>query len=866
VHRKNVTAASRRAATVPESGSDWEALGERARIYLAAGAWESAHDLLWPRLAPHWELPRLPAEALECLCLLLATCSRLDHSDHLARGCDWLRQAVDAGTLSQPESVALAALSLAHQEAKDGRYGPARGRLDAIPADTLAQSSAGTRARIALLRGRIAAVDGDEREAERQGLEAARCAETAGNEILKGDAFSLLAILARRSGSLGEANALYSKAASHYWRAGDLNGHAVVLLNRAWALGLIGLLPDSKGLFEESLHHATCLGRAGTALRARLGVGWVAVRGGELESARAGLLSVWRAARRAGMAREETMALEYLAEAYILSDAPSKARRAISLGSRLAYRLAPRGDLALELRVKEALLAVAEGETIAAVPLARAAIAHARELGMRWEEAQAERILAMAYLRRGRRRDARKAFQRAAALLEKVGERLERHVVDAWLVTLAPGSAGSRGARQGHKRLNASRTRPDAGLPESLRFWLAHPLLGPERWPPSDSRRQRPRRPDSRPEPAGNSPMAAASPSHQPPTAPAPRHPFWHGVGLVTRSPEVLTALHLVETYAPGMIPALIQGETGTGKDLVAQGLHALSGHPGHLVPVNCAAARKDLFVAELFGARRGAYTGAVENRRGLIQEAANGTLFLDEIADLEPEAQGFLLRFLDSGEVRPVGGTESHQVITRVVAATCQDLVSRVAEGGFRADLYARLAGLVVVIPPLRERLADLDLIIEVLWQREGGRLEDWRKIFNDAVLVALGRWHWPGNVRELHHMVSRALLFGRSHGPDAARANLLEWIETVCTQRTPGAATSLASAVGKGAVPPMGTIASASPHPLAGRSTVGHWDPLLLQEALKAAGGRISRAAKILGLSRSHAYRLYKRLADKD
>jgi DNA-binding NtrC family response regulator len=320
---------------------------------------------------------------------------------------------------------------------------------------------------------------------------------------------------------------------------------------------------------------------------------------------------------------------------------------------------------------------------------------------------------------------------------------------------------------------------------------------------------------------------------------------IWAELGLVTRTPELVQTLQLAETYAPGRIPVLILGETGTGKDLLAQGLGRLSGRKGAFVPVNCASAQRDLFLAELFGARRGAYTGSIERRRGLVEEAEGGTIFFDEIADLAPEAQGYLLRFLDSGEVRPLGETRSRRIETRAIAATCRDLRALVRQGRFRPDLHARLAGLVLRLPPLRERPEDFDLLVEMLWQREGGSAVECRAVFTPGLQAKLQQFAWPGNVRELRHAVSRALLYSRTHGAQATRANPQQWLRGIG-----GPASPVEEAL---EVPGRARVA---------HGTGGDWSRESLEAALASSGGRIAAAARLLGMSRSHAYRLYKQL----
>jgi DNA-binding NtrC family response regulator len=856
-----------RSARTAAPGVDaWAALCTQARLYLAAGAWRSAHEWLDPHLDALLPGGDLPSHAVEALCLRMAACARLGHDAHVAQACALLHRGQPAAAALPPEARVLLAHGLASEATRAGRYPEARARLAALPAEVLATTGACTRARVALLRGHIAAVMGEEPEAEREGLAAAEWALSAGSASLRGDAFSLLAIIARRRGALAEANSLYAQASHFYWHSGNLSGHAVVQLNRAWAVGLIGLLPQSAALFQEALQQANSLGRTATTLRARLGLGWVALRAGELTQARARLLAVWREARRRRMPREETLALQYLAETGALAGRLPQARVATGCAEALAMRLAPDGDLAIEVRIRRGVLALAQDDARGARADARSARIAARRAGLRWEEAQALRIEAQALVALGRRSEARSALRRALTLLQGMGEQLERCVVQAWLGALQP-----RGSARSLPPVGADE--PDS---DALRFWLAHPLLGPcgllrDASRASSAREHR----EVGAIRAGATPCASeARPgvdAVEARVAEGGTHPVWGAVGLVTCSRALRETLHQVEIYARGRIPALVLGETGTGKDLIAQGLHALSGVPGRFVAVNCAAAHGELFVAELFGARRGAYTGAVADRPGLVAEAEHGTLFLDEIADLQADAQGYLLRFLDTGEVRSLGETKNRRIEARVVAATCLDLRERVAAGRFRPDLYGRLAGLVLRVPPLRERPEDLECIVEALWLREGAVARDRAIVFTPEVLAALRGWFWPGNVRELRHAVSRALLFTQTHGPEAARASVLQWCETLRATPAPAAAfpepwsTALADADapfargGDAPTDPEGRRVSGNApctRP-AGRAVLSD---AALREALAASGGRVALAARRLGISRSHAYRLYR------
>jgi len=219
---------------------------------------------------------------------------------------------------------------------------------------------------------------------------------------------------------------------------------------------------------------------------------------------------------------------------------------------------------------------------------------------------------------------------------------------------------------------------------------------------------------------------------------------FEHRVGQLTR-------------IAKAGVPVLIRGEIGTGKELVARAVHEASGRRGPFVPVNCGALPRALVESELFGHRRGAFSGANEERDGLVRRANKGTLFLDEIAELPEESQVALLRVLQEGEVRPVGANEAIKVDVRIVAATHQDLLARIADGRFRQDLYARLSGFEVVLPPLRERLEDLGGLIATILPRvatDPGRIT----LHRSAARMLL-RYGWPLNVRELEQTLRAAV-----------------------------------------------------------------------------------------------------------
>jgi len=218
-----------------------------------------------------------------------------------------------------------------------------------------------------------------------------------------------------------------------------------------------------------------------------------------------------------------------------------------------------------------------------------------------------------------------------------------------------------------------------------------------------------------------------------------------------------------IERVAPLKVTVLISGESGTGKELVARKIHARSARrSGPLVPVNCASIPEALFESEFFGHVRGAFTGATSERRGRFELADGGTLFLDEVGEVPPSMQAKLLRVLQEGTFERVGESRSKRVDVRVVAATNRDLAQASRSGTFRSDLYYRLSVYPIVVPPLRERVEDIGLLVEHHLQRACARLGLTRPILTTAELTRLERYPWPGNVRELQNLVERALIAG--------------------------------------------------------------------------------------------------------
>ncbi len=230
---------------------------------------------------------------------------------------------------------------------------------------------------------------------------------------------------------------------------------------------------------------------------------------------------------------------------------------------------------------------------------------------------------------------------------------------------------------------------------------------------------------------------------------------------IVTTSPRMQRLLERVRQVAPSNATVLITGETGTGKELIANALHRLSARSeGPMVDINCAAIPRELLESELFGHEKGAFTGALSQKRGKLEDANQGTLFLDEIGQLPGELQAKLLRVLETGRFTRVGGNRTIQADFRVVAATNQNLRHAVDDGEFRADLFYRLNVVAIDLPPLRERVEDIPLLVRHFLRKHEQDVPQPVRTVEPAVLEMFQRYPWPGNVRELENAVLQAMV----------------------------------------------------------------------------------------------------------
>ena len=302
--------------------------------------------------------------------------------------------------------------------------------------------------------------------------------------------------------------------------------------------------------------------------------------------------------------------------------------------------------------------------------------------------------------------------------------------------------------------------------------------------------------------------------------------------GLVSRNPMMLEIFGLIENIAKYFSCALIAGETGTGKEVVARAIHSLSPHKDKpLVVCDCAAIPENLFESELFGYRKGAFTGADRDKPGLFVEADGGVIFLDEIAEIPVAVQAKLLRVLESREFRPLGANESTTVEVRVLAATNRDLAERVRAGAFREDLFHRLNKVVIDLPPLRERPEDIPLLVRHFLQIANRNFGKGLRGVSREVQKLFLKYGWPGNVRELANVLESAAMLCKKDFVDVA--NLPKYLRDY--------------------VPPQGAIA------FAGRGHLSSLDDLekdYIAYLLKVTKGNLRQTAKILAISRTTLY----------
>ncbi len=419
-----------------------------------------------------------------------------------------------------------------------------------------------------------------------------------------------------------------------------------------------------------------------------------------------------------------------------------------------ALALVPKGDIVAELRRRRAECYYLLGRFEEAHREALTGLDHCRELGDRYEEAATYRVLALSTAAIGKPSDAKKWFDQGFAYYDDIetpyewgklwmsygdwlrgphaGEYLnEKAALEAYIA-----------AADHFERMGAQAKLAEA----NARIVALQPA------PPSTT-------PGAMVDAA---PVRARRPARKPRAqVELERRAAWAAdtFGFITRHRGVLDLLDEVAKLARSDAPILVLGESGTGKELVANGVHRLSGRAGQFVAINCGAIPRDMIESELFGHVAGAFTGATRDKPGIFETCHNGTVFLDEVGEMSLDLQSRLLRFLERSEARRVGSNRNYSVDTRMVAATNRDRVALERGEGFRPDLYYRLAHAVIVLPPLRRRGDDVQILIDH-FLAEFGRVRGARGRVVRPARDLLSKHSWPGNVRQLRAVLRRAVL----------------------------------------------------------------------------------------------------------
>ena len=533
--------------------------------------------------------------------------------------------------------------------------------------------------------------------------------------------------IADKQGLLRESGTLRLNLAVTHLKSGNFAQASALLESAETIFSGTG---QGKASLQASLVRANCLRISGHPGKA-------------LES----LLASLQRARDQQYSREEGIALEYTGDCYLDKREYVKALDHYQRALETAETVAPEGDIVPELchRMAEAHVQLSDPNT--AILQCERGLRVARRLQDRYEEAATFRVYAMAHRALGNSSKALRIADEGIDLCRQYEIPYELGRTLAWAGEIRIG-----GSTEGDKVLGRSQISEARGIFERMGFvhWVRSldSLLGLDSYPEQD-------------------PMHQSKEQHY--------DDLDRGAlrfGIITSDPKISEAVEILQSVAPSQIPVLITGESGVGKELLAQALHQMSPRrKGPFMPVNCGAISVNLLDSEFFGHERGAFTGAVTSREGLLASADKGTLFLDEVGDLPLQVQAALLRVLETGEIRALGRDDVRKVDIRIVAATNADLEDLVSRSQFRQDLFYRLNGIRIAVPPLREREEDIRALFRFFWSQISSTAKKKLKI-DDAVEGFLCAYDWPGNVRELRHEIARVVALapeGSSVGPEA-------------------------------------------------------------------------------------------------
>jgi len=621
-----------------------------------------------------------------------------------------------------------------------------------------------------------------------------------------------LAIVSNLIGILHLFRSRYFKAIEWFHKCLDLNQSLGLASRIIDNLQNLGITYYKLGKYIEALKYLEAAIQTPTITpdrlcRAKIALGNVHRLQRDFDKARELLTDAYSLASNNRIPYEECLALEFLGDVYRDDEKPGEARRYYERGMAIARKIAPEGDLEMELLRREGECLDLEQRSEEALPVLERALTLADEQGNRFEAGVIKRCLATALWRLGRPTAARKHIKASIDLLDEISARHELAIshLQATRILMALTEAASDGGKCADT-LTAEAWQHAVvcqGIFDDLRieYWSEqikgvittvarrHLAVDGERY-------------DERVHPTNTE--------------------------IIAVSPAMQNALRHCRLYAKDDEPLLITGETGTGKGLLAHYVHSQSDRRnGPFVDINCAAIPSDLIESELFGHEKGSFTGATKRTIGKFERADGGTLFLDEIGDMSPRAQAKVLKVVEEGRLQRVGGTETISVNVRIIAATNRDL--QASGCGFRDDLFFRLSILEIDIPPLRERVEDIIPLLTYFLSRYAGAVVTAEDIFGRERLSLMASYTWPGNVREIMKLTKQAVL--KRKAKVAGGTDLLF-------------ADNLAQQFPLGDTPSEPTGA----RPIT-RSRLLH--------ALEQAGGNKTEAARSLGISRPTLYR---------
>ncbi|MBE0567386.1 MAG: sigma 54-interacting transcriptional regulator, partial [Krumholzibacteria bacterium] len=537
----------------------------------------------------------------------------------------------------------------------------------------------------------------------------------------------------------------FGRALSYYDRLSLKRKQSMVRMNLGVTYYKMARYADADKALTESLN----IGIKGKWLHrqcfANIALGNVRRLQRDFDSARRHLHAAYNQAQELTYPREEALALEFLGDVYRDEGQPAEARRFYARAKAIAEKLAPEGDIVMEVHRRVGECHHLEGDLGAALPELDRALQMARAQGDRFEEAVTLRVLAEAAAAGGDGATARLRIDQAIAILREIEARHEAANALLASAQLALDEADGADGEQERDRLDLAWSQATAALELYLHvdvaWWTEQGRLLVDRI----ARRRAAR---DRAEAGG-------------------RRTYAPGDVIIHTSRAMKDLLQLTDMFASSGEPVLVTGETGTGKELVARRIHTRSGRAkGPLVTVNVAAIPATVFEREFFGHVRGAFSGADRDQPGYAALAHGGTLFLDEIGELPMAMQPKLLRLLQEGTYQAIGDPTERRADVRLVAATNADVAKLVAAGLFRADLWYRLRILELDLPPVRERPEDVRPLLRHFLSLAAGRPVDPAEIFDPESLAAAEAWSWPGNVREIAMIARRAHVEQQSRG----------------------------------------------------------------------------------------------------